>query len=288
MNKKVVAYDKNNNRINEYDSAKIAANIENIDYKKLLRCIKFEKTIDGILYKYDDTIQYMKKQMVECANCGKEFMCEPWRIRTREHLFCSTKCCGEFVKNKSELNCTCVICGKKIHRKQSKIDKNNNNYCSMECHKKAKQEYMKGELNHQYGLKGNLNASWKSDEKISYYGYRLIRSLDHPFKNVDDFVFEHKLVAEKYLLNENNSIEVDGKLYLHPDYIVHHKDFDRLNNDVSNLAVMTLAEHTALHWKLRLEDELKNYCMKNKLSYINVSKQKSENNNYHIYYKKSK
>jgi hypothetical protein len=117
---------------------------------------------------------------------------------------------------------------------------------------------MKGEGNHQYGLKGELNASWKSDERISHYGYRLIRVLDHPFRNEGDFVFEHRLVAERYLLNDENSIEVNNKLYLKGDYVVHHKDFNKLNNDVTNLEVMTRANHTALHAKLKLieRDEL--------------------------------
>ena len=59
---------------------------------------------------------------------------------------------------------------------------------------------MLGEGNHQFGLKGELNSSWKSNERISHYGYMLVRCLNHPFKNCDDFVFEHRLIAEKYLL----------------------------------------------------------------------------------------
>ena len=28
------------------------------------------------------------KRNVTCDNCGKEFLCEYWRIVSREHLFC--------------------------------------------------------------------------------------------------------------------------------------------------------------------------------------------------------
>lgn len=211
------------------------------------------------------------KRNVTCDNCGKEFLCEYWRIVSREHLFCSKKCNGEYVRKQSELNCVCEICGKKFHRKKSHIDKYKHSYCSIECHRKAKQSYMLGEKNHQYGLLGNKNASWKSDERISSYGYRLIRVVDHPFRNSDDMVFEHRLVAEKYLLTDDNSVEIDGKRYLSEDYIVHHIDFDRLNNEVSNLQVMKRGEHIVLHWQLRMKEELEKYCQANNIKHINAS-----------------
>jgi hypothetical protein len=81
---------------------------------------------------------------------------------------------------------------------------------------------MLGENNPNYGNKGSKNPLWKSDEKINSYGYKKIRCLDHPFKDCDGFVMEHRLVAEKYLLNDKNSIEVNGTRYLKPEYDVHH------------------------------------------------------------------
>jgi len=163
-----------------------------------------------------------------------------------KNIFCSKECEAKFKKSKN-LNCECEICHKKFHRKQSWIDKNQHQYCSRECQAVANKERMIGENNHQYGLKGNLNPTWKSDEKISYYGYHLIRKLDHPFKNCDDMVFEHRLVAEQYLLTNENKITIDGIDYLSPEFHVHHLDFDRLNNDVSNLYVIPKRLHVAFH-----------------------------------------
>lgn len=151
-------------------------------------------------------------------------------------------------------NCECKICGNKFHAKPSRIERGGGKYCSQKCHYIAKQEYMKGEGNHQYGLKGNLNGSWLSDEKITRYGYRAKRLLDHPFRDEDDFVLEHRLIAEKYLLNDENSIEIDGKRYLKPEYVVHHINFDRLDNRVENLKVMTKSEHQSYHAKLNKRD----------------------------------
>lgn len=108
---------------------------------------------------------------------------------------------------------------------------------------------MSGSGNHQYGLKGRLNDSWKSDEKITRFGYRAIRVLDHPFKTKAGFVLEHRLVAEKFLLDDKNSIVIDGKRYLKKEYAVHHKDKNRLNNSLDNLVVMLKSEHSSMHNK---------------------------------------
>ena len=62
---------------------------------------------------------------------------------------------------------------------------------------------------------------------------------------------EHRLVAEKYLLNETNSVEINGERYLKPEYDVHHKNFDKLDNRVENLEVLTRSDHLKLHHKLK-------------------------------------
>lgn len=144
-------------------------------------------------------------------------------------------------------NCVCCVCGKPVHRTESELRKNKNIHCSRECFAIAKREYMKGSGNHQYGLKGDKNASWKGGRKISSYGYVLIYKPEHPYANGDGNVFEHRLVAEKYLLNDENSVVIDGTRYLSPEYEVHHKNENKRDNSVENLIVLTKAEHRSLH-----------------------------------------
>lgn len=187
--------------------------------------------------------------LVKCDNCGKEFECQNWRLKKRKHIFCSRECSGEYVRKNNPNYVFCEVCGKKIYCEPSYKEKTKHICCSLECSNKLRKTTYKGVNNPQYGLKGNLNASWKSDEKITYWGYKKIRVLDHPFRDCDDFVFEHRLVAEKYLLNEENSIEINGKRYLKKDYIVHHKNHNRLDNRVENLEIMTLQQHTSMHKK---------------------------------------
>lgn len=182
----------------------------------------------------------------KCEWCGKEFETTPSRLRGK-HITCSKKCTFAIRKTELPLNCTCEVCGKKFHIKPCRKNKYPHHCCSPECTKIFRQRRMQGKNNHQYGLKGKQNASWKTDEKISHYGYRLIRVLDHPFRNIDDFVFEHRLVAEKYLLTNENSVEINGKQYLKPGFEIHHKDENRLNNNPDNLIILTPQQHRAIH-----------------------------------------
>lgn len=151
-------------------------------------------------------------------------------------------------------NCSCPICGKGFHLKPFALNRFKTHYCSKRCFNESKKILMKGEGNHQYGIKGGKNSSWKSDTKMSRYGYIQIRQPNHPFCDKDGWVLEHRLVAEKHLLDESNSVLIDGKMYLSPEYVVHHKNFDRKDNRIENLKVMTKGEHQSFHAKLNMVD----------------------------------
>lgn len=191
----------------------------------------------------------------KCDNCGADVEIKHKERLYHKNIFCSKKCEGEFKKAQTKPNCKCTICGKEFHVKPSHMHENIT--CSKECCKKYRHKLMSGSGNHQYGLKGELNASWKSDERITNYGYKKIRALSHPFKDCDGFVFEHRLVAEQYLLTDENSVEIDGKKYLNPDYEVHHKNRNKLDNRPENLLVVTKSEHMKIHAKLRRDDKNK-------------------------------
>lgn len=187
----------------------------------------------------------------QCDNCGIDVKIFHKDRLFRKNLFCSKKCEGEFRKKQTPKESECPVCHKKFHIKPYQRKNALHNYCSRECFNIAKSEYMKNEGNHQYGLKGELNSSWKGGKRKSVYGYYLIYFPEHPFANGDGMVFEHRLVAEQFLLTETNSVEINGKRYLSPDFVVHHKDGDKTNNDVSNLEIMTLSEHTKYHMSLK-------------------------------------
>jgi hypothetical protein len=67
--------------------------------------------------------------------------------------------------------------------------------------------------------------------------YEYIIDKTHPRANEDGQVYLHIIIAEQTL----------GR-YLLPDEVVHHKDFNKLNNDPTNLMVFaTRSDHTRFH-----------------------------------------
>ena len=185
------------------------------------------------------------KNIRKCAVCGKEVIA--WGIRAkRENIYCSIQCRSIGLKSKN-LNVTCPVCGKKFHLKPYIANDGNTHCCSRECCNKHRSQRFSGKGNHQWGLKGKLNASWKSDEKITVHGYKRVRRLEHPFKDCDGFVLEHRLIAERQIATHDQCIEINGKKYLNPSLVVHHKNGNKQDNRPENLQILTLPEHTHLH-----------------------------------------
>ena len=182
-----------------------------------------------------------------CDNCGIEFEVKHKdRLVNRTHLFCSKKCEGEFRRKETfkKNSVVCPICGNRFYIKPYMLRKAKHEpCCSYECLAQYRKQVYLGSNNPNFGNKGSKNPIWKSDKKISSYGYVLIRIENHPFRNSDGFVFEHRLIAEQYLLTDENSIEINGKRYLSPDFVVHHKDGNRQNNDINNPNIMALIEY---------------------------------------------
>lgn len=187
-------------------------------------------------------------KIIKCAYCSKEFYCSPFRLKSSV-ICCSRECASAYKIKHNPNKEVCPICGKIFNVKPSYKNKTKQQCCSRECLGELRKTIYLGENNPNYGNRGKSNPNWKSDKKITNYGYVKIRCLDHPFKDCDGFVFEHRLVAERYLLNEENSVEIDGKRYLSKEYVVHHINHNRQDNRVENLIVLKLSEHTQMHMK---------------------------------------
>lgn len=143
-------------------------------------------------------------------------------------------------------NVKCPICGLEFRVKPYTIKTTKNICCSRKCSSELRKVTMKGVNNHQFGLFGELNGSYEGGRHINN-GYTLILSHNHPFKNKANLVMEHRLIAEKHLLTDENKIVINGKDYLNPKFVVHHIDGVRDNNEVSNLQIMLKSEHTRYH-----------------------------------------
>lgn len=83
-------------------------------------------------------------------------------------------------------------------------------------------------LHNVYPRRGCDNSQWKGGIHIGKNGYLYFRRPHHPHANHAGYVLAHRLVVEEHL----------GR-YLLPTEVVHHKDGNPANNDISNLEVFS-------------------------------------------------
>ena len=188
----------------------------------------------------------------QCDYCGKDVEIRHKERLNHKNIFCCKKCEGEFKKLNNPNYIRCANCGKLIYKKPSeqKSSKTNMLCCSIECSKEIKKIIFQGENNPNYGNRGLSSPLHKNNEKITTHGYRLIAlEEEHPFAIDGFWIREHRYIAEKFLMTLEQSVLINGKIYLNPIYDVHHKDRNKLNNDPSNLQILTRSEHKKLHIK---------------------------------------
>lgn len=155
---------------------------------------------------------------------------------------------GQFVKGHSvtfvgnPIYKECLVCGKEFRTYKCKLLVGKGKYCSKECSLK--------ETNKKLSLAGVLNRFSLGQETWNKIGftfsknrnnkYKLIYQPEHPNSDKKGYVREHRLVIE-------NNI---GR-YLLDNEVVHHIDGNTLNNDLSNLQILSRGDHTRLHLFLR-------------------------------------
>ena len=191
--------------------------------------------------------------MCVCKICGKT----GYLVDTKKFPkdFCSYRCYEEWLKWNKTPNCKCVICNKEMYLKPSRIKRAKHGVtCSLECANKLKSQYMTGEGNHQYGLKGELNASFKGKEIIKHNNNIndiMVYDPTHPYADKSGRVRKHRLLVEQNykLFDSKFFLQEGGRIVLKREYDVHHKDGDHNNNDINNLQVLTKGEHTSIHNK---------------------------------------
>lgn len=96
---------------------------------------------------------------------------------------------------------------------------------------KLKDIYYKTEV-----VKTSTNNNWKGGVYLAG-GYVKVKVKEHPAKDKRGYVLLHRLVMEDYL-----------NRYLKDDEFIHHKDGDKLNNDLSNLELVYSEKHAKEHY----------------------------------------
>ena len=179
-----------------------------------------------------------------CEVCGTEFKVPPSRAATAKT--CSNACAvsvrAAARQRRTQINCK--QCGKTFGVPNSHASRRI--YCSRTCLEASPEmKALKA------GTKGTSNANWKGGRTSHSEGYIYALAAWHPFASKSGYVLEHRLVMERWLLQNDPASPfltyVDGHLVLSPDYLVHHKDEDKHNNDISNLEIVTRGEHMKQH-----------------------------------------
>ena len=159
---------------------------------------------------------------IRCVNCGKTF--EDYISNHRR--YCSWECYKLKITNPYIKKC--LMCGKIFSVKGNhKYQK----FCSYKC---------SGDFKHYTKERwGKLSKCWKGGEIINVNGYKKIL-----------LVGEGKYKLEQQIVMEN---KLGRKLK--PPEIIHHINGDKLDNDISNLKIMTRKEHTGFHRKISIKNK---------------------------------
>lgn len=71
----------------------------------------------------------------------------------------------------------------------------------------------------------------------TWNGYIKVKApIDHPYKDKKGYIMQHRLIMEQSI----------GR-YLEPYEEVHHIDYNKQNNNLSNLMLVTKTEHRRIH-----------------------------------------
>lgn len=192
------------------------------------------------------------KVLVKCAECGKEEYVAP--SRAEKYVCCSVECLAKYNSKRysQKIKCVCEVCGKEFELKPYSYNRAKHHCCSVKCASTLKETLYLGERNHQYNLKGELNASFKG-HSITHTNHRItdiyVYEPTHPKANKDGRVTLHRVTVEKnWECFGESYFDVVGEWHILKEGLhVHHKDCNHDNNELTNLQIVTMAEHRKIH-----------------------------------------
>lgn len=180
-----------------------------------------------------------------CNECGQEFRVPPSRAKSAR--YCSKKCADlnrSDMMPKKRVSKRCPNCGDTFEVPESHAGRRK--YCSSRC--KHTGSAYRSEL--AMRTTGEQNGNWKGGVVIKTDKYLYESAPHHPLAS-NGYVLQHRLVMERHLRETDPAspflVKIGDNLYLSPDFIVHHKDENRQNNDIDNLQCMTPGDHVRHH-----------------------------------------
>lgn len=157
-----------------------------------------------------------KKPERPCETCGTVF------YAGRKTRFCSLQCQNRW-QARDQIKALCEVCGKEFVMRPSQAKLRTGRFCSPQCNGETKQVRPIGRMHN------------GKPALLTLQGYVKVWEPGEP-GNRSGWVLEHRMVLQKML----------GRAMKREEH-AHHKDGDKTNNDPSNLVVVGIREHGALH-----------------------------------------
>ena len=192
---------------------------------------------------------------LKCKCCGKPFKA----YESSKRLYCSKSCAitknWEKRERARKVKLVCRSCGKEfeLNACETRVKENKVHYCSAKCRDEGRKS-------------GKVIACKQCGKQ--FYSIRNDFCSQKCARDYRSANMDHKTYMENgYLVKFENGYNKKGNVKLHravmeeklgrrltPDEVVHHKDGNKLNNDISNLEVMSRGDHSRLHRKKDLEN----------------------------------
>ena len=185
--------------------------------KKIVRC-----KISGCFEKHEG-LGYCKRHYLKLYRHGDPLATPPMgRVRS-----------GKYIK--------CLVCGKEKYYCKSLANKGRKHFCSQSCCIKYNtgRKLSPEAISKMTGRILEKSPSWRGGRTISPAGYVLIKYPDHPNAKRSGYVYEHRLVMSNKLGRKLTSEEH-----------IHHVNFKKDDNRISNLIILSNSEHKLLHRRI--------------------------------------
>gem|GEM_PF-4562702 len=207
---------------------------------------------------------HRQRPIKTCLYCGKPFQVSE---HDRANKYCSMDCYNSDRAEKARL-VNCPECGKPFHPA-----KKGTKYCSKQCANRARGRLLSRQVQLTCENCGQPYMARARDASISRFCSASCRShwvATHRKRNHKDAIENH---GYRFVLAPNGEyvpehIFVWEQAFgpIPPDYVVHHKNNDGLDNRLENLEIMTRSEHRSLHNKtthpMLLENKKDYYLLK--------------------------
>ena len=158
----------------------------------------------------------MKKSIILCNNCGKEFEAENKRINRNkklgQNLFCSRECAREYRIKNSRIDAVCGYCGNKISVIKSVVNKSKSGkvFCNTSCFQKY----------------DDKSAKWNDERRKKHS--ELIKNK----------IKSGEMVLNRPILSKEKILEIISNRKNKYNKELLEKEFDTLSNDLKRKRII--------------------------------------------------